>query len=32
MAISAVLYFHGYALGGELLLLGLTLTVSAMIL
>lgn len=32
MAISAVLYFHGYAFGGELLLIGFTLTGSAMIL
>ena len=32
MAISAVLYFHGFANGGLLLLLGFTLTASAMVL
>jgi cytochrome c oxidase subunit 3 len=32
MAISAVLYFHGYAFGGQLLLIGFTLTGSAMVL
>jgi cytochrome c oxidase subunit 3 len=30
MAISAVLYFHGFPFGGELLTLGFVLTVSAM--
>jgi cytochrome c oxidase subunit 3 len=32
MAISAVMYFHGFPFGGELLLLGFILTASAMIL
>ena len=32
MAISAVLYFHGFPFGGELLFLGFVLTASAMIL
>jgi cytochrome c oxidase subunit 3 len=32
MAISAVAYFQGFALGGELLLLGFILTASVMIL